>query len=109
MRNTPVNIVLFTSSYAPRVGGLETAVSRLAREFGRAGHRVTVVTNRYPRRLSPFEHVDGVAVHRILFPAPLVPRSAWGRTNVAAFVLLLPLAGPALEERFPVETGAPAP
>jgi glycosyltransferase involved in cell wall biosynthesis len=92
VRNTPVNIVLFTSSYAPRVGGLETAVSRLAREFGRAGHRVTVVTNRYPRRLSPFEHVDGVAVHRILFPAPLAPRSAWGRTNMAAFVLLLPLA-----------------
>jgi glycosyltransferase involved in cell wall biosynthesis len=86
-----VNIVLFTSSYAPRVGGLETAVSRLAREFGRDGHRVTVVTNRYPRHLSSFEHVDGVAVHRILFPAPLAPRSAWGRTNMAAFVLLLPL------------------
>jgi glycosyltransferase involved in cell wall biosynthesis len=92
VRNTPVNIVLFTSSYAPHVGGLETAVSRLAREFGRAGHRVTVVTNRYPRHLSPFERIDGVAVHRLLFPAPLVPRSAWGRTNMAAFVLLLPLA-----------------
>jgi glycosyltransferase involved in cell wall biosynthesis len=92
VRNTPVNIVLFTSSYAPRVGGLETAVSRLAREFGRAGHRVTVVTNRYPRHLSSFECIDGVAVHRILFPAPLAPRSAWGRTNMAAFVLLLPLA-----------------
>jgi glycosyltransferase involved in cell wall biosynthesis len=92
VRNIPVNIVLFTSSYAPRVGGLETAVSRLAREFGRAGHRVTVVTNRYPRHLSSCECIDGVAVHRILFPALFVPRSEWGSTSMAAFVLLLPRA-----------------
>jgi glycosyltransferase involved in cell wall biosynthesis len=91
-----VHIVLFTSSYAPRVGGLETAVSQLAREFGRAGHCVSVVTNRYPRHLASCERIDGVVVHRILFPALFVPRSEWGRTNMAKFALLLPLAPRAL-------------
>lgn len=88
----PVNIVLFTASYAPRVGGLETAVARLAREFQNAGHHVTVVTNRYPRHLARFEHIEGVPVHRILFPAPYVPASEWGRTHVGKVLLLLPLA-----------------
>src|SRR5579864_1748102 len=91
-----MNVVLFTSSYAPRVGGLETAVARLARELISAGHHVTVVTNRYPRHLARFEHIEGVPVHRILFPAPYVPVAEWGRTHLAKALLLLALAPAAL-------------
>lgn len=87
-----MRIVLFTASYAPRVGGLETAVARLAREFQAIGRQVTVVTNRYPRDLPRYERIDGVAVYRILFPAPVVPRSEWTPTRLGKFLLLLPLA-----------------
>jgi len=67
-------------------------VARLARELRSSGHRVTVVTNRYPRSLARFERVDGVPVHRVLFPSLFVPRSAWRRTHLLRFALLLPLA-----------------
>jgi len=91
-----LRIVLFTASYAPRVGGLETAAAHLAREFQALDHHVTVVTNRYPRDLPRRERIDGVAVHRILFPAAVVPRSAWTLTSLGTFLLLLPLAPGAL-------------
>ncbi len=88
----PLRIVLFTASYAPRVGGLETAVARRAREFRALDHHVTVVTNRYPRHLPRYERIDGVTVHRILFPALVVPRSEWSPTRLGRYLLLLPLA-----------------
>ena len=46
-----MHVLLLPSSYAPKVGGLETAVAHLGAELVRRGHRVTVVTNRYPRTL----------------------------------------------------------
>lgn len=86
-----LHIVLVTPSYAPRFGGMETAVARLARELRQAGHHVTVIVNRYPRHLARFERIDGVPVYRILFPAPFVPRLEWRRTSWVRFFLLLPL------------------
>ncbi len=88
----PLNIVLFSASYPPRVGGLETAVSRLAHEFRLSGHRVTVVTNRYPRSLARFEDIDGIPIHRILFPGLIPPLRGWSWAGLAAYTVLLPLA-----------------
>ena len=90
----PLNVVLFSASYPPRVGGLETAVARLARELRHSGHHVTVVTNRYPRSLARSELVGGILVRRMLFPDLFIPRSAWrgGARRAAALLVPLPLA-----------------
>jgi glycosyltransferase involved in cell wall biosynthesis len=61
-----MHILLAPSSYAPRVGGLETAVAHLGAELSRRGHAVTVVTNQYPRTLAAYEYIEGLPVHRIL-------------------------------------------
>lgn len=50
------------------LGGLQEAVSQLAREFRAQGHEVMVITNRYPRELKKEEDIDGIPVKRILFP-----------------------------------------
>ncbi|MCG3197820.1 MAG: glycosyltransferase family 4 protein [Candidatus Omnitrophica bacterium] len=42
--NRPVRICHFTSTFFPRVGGVEIVVSNLARCQHEAGHRVTVIT-----------------------------------------------------------------
>jgi glycogen(starch) synthase len=66
----PLRIVLLSASYLPVLGGLQTVVHALARQFRARGHDVRVVTNRYPRRLSASETIDGVAVERWQFLAP---------------------------------------
>jgi len=67
-RSEHMNILLTPASYAPKVGGLETAVAHLGAELARRGHTVTVVTNRYPRTLPAYEQIGGISVHRILMP-----------------------------------------
>lgn len=71
-----MHILLLPSSYAPKVGGLETAVAQLGAELVRRGHRVTVLTNRYPRTLPSYERIGDIAVHRILM-TNLLPN--WGQ------------------------------
>ncbi len=63
-----MRILLFSASYAPRIGGLETVTHRLALELTQLGHRVTVVTNRYPRTLPASEIIDGIEVRRHFYP-----------------------------------------
>ena len=65
-----MRILLFSASYHPVLGGLQTAAHALAREFIAAGHDVLVVTNRYPRKLPASETIDGVPVRRLLFLSP---------------------------------------
>jgi glycosyltransferase involved in cell wall biosynthesis len=90
-----VRILLFSSSYAPRTGGLETVTRRLARELRDRGHPVTVATNRYPRRLSRYEEVDGIPVHRQLYPDILdgFMSGPWStRIRETLFLLWTPVA-----------------
>jgi glycosyltransferase involved in cell wall biosynthesis len=63
-------ILLVASSYAPNVGGLETAVGQLAHGAVARGHTVRVVTARYPRTLASRESVDGIPVTRLVFMYP---------------------------------------
>ncbi|MCC6445395.1 MAG: glycosyltransferase family 4 protein [Armatimonadetes bacterium] len=89
----PLKIVLVPASYLPCVGGLQTAIRYLAQEFQAAGHRVEIVTNRYPRSLSAYEEMDGVPVHRILFAGlSLPPLSATNLIKYIAQVGLLPIS-----------------
>jgi glycogen synthase len=59
-------ILLVPSSFAPKVGGLETAVAHLATELTHRGHTVAVLTNRYPRTLAGYERIDDIPVYRYL-------------------------------------------
>jgi glycogen(starch) synthase len=65
-----MKVLLVVSSYAPNTGGLQTVTRQLARELQARAHNVTVVTNRYPRTLPPYQVLDGVPVIRWLFLAP---------------------------------------
>ena len=63
-------VLLVVSSYLPNLGGLQSVTSQLARELQRRGHRVEVLTQRYPRALPAAEVIDGVRVRRLLFLTP---------------------------------------
>lgn len=65
-----MQICLLTQSYPPVLGGLQTAVQALANGLVAQGHRVLVITNRYPRGLQAEEELEGVAVRRLLFLQP---------------------------------------
>jgi len=65
-----MKILLIVSSYAPNTGGLQTVTQQLAGELSARGHRVSVVTNRYPRTLPANEVLDGVPVTRWHFLTP---------------------------------------
>jgi len=93
-------VLIFTSSYVPVVGGLQTVTHNLAKQLLRRGHDVHVVTNRYPIALPPRETTDRVMVDRVLllpasidylkrkrpdlFLASLYygPKSHWRLTNI---------------------------
>ena len=79
-------VVLFPSSYAPNLGGVEELTARLAASLIARGHRVEVVTNRWPGRLPARDLVTGVPVHRIRFVAP-----ARRASSLLRFVACFPL------------------
>ena len=61
--------VLFVASlYKPNIGGIETAIEELAKEYKKYGITSTVLTKRYPFDLSPFEEDDGVKIIRVKRP-----------------------------------------
>jgi glycosyltransferase involved in cell wall biosynthesis len=65
-----MRILLLAQSYAPRMGGLETVVQALARQLSADGHRVSILTNRYPRSLPDYEVINDIPVHREVFLTP---------------------------------------
>jgi len=77
-----MRILLLPSSYPPVLGGLQTVTQRLAQELRARGHVVWVLTNRYPRRLSSREVLDGVSVERALFLYPRLAQLRAGRPDV---------------------------
>jgi glycosyltransferase involved in cell wall biosynthesis len=65
-----MKILLLVSSYAPNTGGLQTVTRQLAGKLEARGHRVSVVTNRYPRTLPSNGVLDGIPVTRWHFLTP---------------------------------------
>jgi len=71
-----VRIVQVAPFFYPHQGGVESHVRRLAREFVREGHEVTVVTSRYDRHLPREETMEGYRVRRsrslgVVFNTPI--------------------------------------
>lgn len=86
-----MRIAVFSSTYRPNIGGVETVTGRLAREFIGRGHEVRVFANRFPRSLPTRDRIDGIAVERRLYPN-LIPgpgRRPW--TVILKQVLSVPL------------------
>ncbi len=77
-----MRILLITSSYPPVLGGLQTVVHELARQFEAQGHQVQVVTSRYPRSLPAREVLDGICVTRYLFLKPSLDQLRTGRPDL---------------------------
>ena len=51
--------------YRPHTSGLTIYTERLARALVQRGHKVTILTSQYDRRLSTNEYIDGVKVVRV--------------------------------------------
>jgi len=59
--------LLWTSSFFPRVGGLENASKEYALHMKKQGWDVQIITNRYPRSLPGQECLDGIKIYRYFF------------------------------------------
>ena len=62
-----MRVLIWTSSFLPFRGGLETVTETLATNLRRLNHEVQIVTNRYPLTLTKKENIDGLLVNRFLF------------------------------------------
>jgi glycosyltransferase involved in cell wall biosynthesis len=59
-----MRIVYVTSSYYPRIGGMEYVIKSVAERLAKMGHEVTVVTGE-PEAEKPYEEeINGVKVIR---------------------------------------------
>ena len=62
-----VNVLIWTSSFYPNLGGLQSATNEFARYLKHYQYNVQVLTNRYPIKLKEVELVSGIQVNRYLF------------------------------------------
>lgn len=65
-----MNILMVPALYHPHLGGVEIAAANLCREFAALGHRVDVLTSRWPRELASEDTVAGIRVRRLPFVLP---------------------------------------
>ena len=87
-----MKIALFPSAFAPNLGGVEELTRQLAHALVRRGHRVAVVTQRWPLDLPAYEEFEGLPLHRVAFVgAPLnwdlrglKARATWPRRRARA-------------------------
>ena len=63
-------LYVFTNSYKPILGGIQTVTSQFAESCIARGVRIVVVTNLYPRNLRIVERISGVPVVRLPFAVP---------------------------------------
>jgi glycosyltransferase involved in cell wall biosynthesis len=91
-----MQIFIGLTYYRPHYSGLTIYAERLARALVRRGHRVTVLTSRFDKKLLPHEVCDGVEIIRpdVLFRVskgvimPAMPLRAWELANQADVVNL---------------------
>ena len=67
LKSNKSKYLLWTSSFFPRVGGLENASKEYALHMKKQGWDVHIITNRYPRSLSGNECLDGIKIVRYFF------------------------------------------
>ena len=79
-----MRILIVTSSYLPKRGGLETVVRELATRMQQKGHDVVIVSSRFPRTLPAQEVIDNIPVKRFQFLDP-----EWGQMTAGRMRLWL--------------------
>ena len=67
IENNKRKYLLWTSSFHPRIGGLENSTKEYAHFIKKQGWDVQILTNRYPRSLPPCDYYDGLKIVRYLF------------------------------------------
>lgn len=75
-------ILIFSSSYLPVLGGVQTAAHNVAKQLVARGHEVRVVTNRYPIALAAHETIDGVRIDRLIMLKPRLDQLRRGRPDL---------------------------
>jgi len=66
----PLNIALFASAVHPSLGGVAEVCRQRALELQRQGHRIIILTNRWPRNLLEHENYQGLEIFRLPFRVP---------------------------------------
>lgn len=66
-----MNIAIFASQFYPHIGGVEELVHQLSREYRRLGHKVIIITNRWPRSLPAYENFEGIPIYRLAMRVPV--------------------------------------
>jgi glycosyltransferase involved in cell wall biosynthesis len=79
-----MNVLLVPNSYLPQLGGLEIAVSSIAKELAKAGHRVTVIAGNSYSRYSKEVGTLGITIYRIPFFLPRIVTVAGYKRMVQA-------------------------
>jgi glycogen(starch) synthase len=80
----PLRVLLVPSAYHPRVGGIEELTRQLALHLDARGHRVLVLTNRWPATAPASELLDGLEVRRIPMELPAATARGLARFAVQA-------------------------
>lgn len=63
-------IYVFSNSYKPVLGGIQTVASQFAEECKDRGIRTIVIANLYPKRLKIYEKISNIPVIRLPFAIP---------------------------------------
>jgi len=59
-----MNILICCEFYSPSIGGAEKVAEELAKNFGNYGHKVSIATSKYNKRLAKSEILDKIKIHR---------------------------------------------
>ena len=65
-----MRILIFSTNYLPKLGGVELVVDNLATRFVEYGHNVALVTVLSEPRQNQIESRNGFTVHRMLLGVP---------------------------------------
>ena len=60
-----MNILFFSRLFYPHIGGVEKHVLEISKILIEKGHKVSVVTERYDRKLKDKETINGIKIYRI--------------------------------------------
>ncbi len=63
-----MKILFFTRLYHPHIGGVEKHVREISKRLKKKGHKVTVLTTKFDRKLTSEETIDRIKVYRFYQP-----------------------------------------
>jgi len=72
-----MKILMLTSYYYPRVGGVEKYVKKIADELKKRGYEIKIITKLYRNDLKEKEIVDGIEIRRVNFSGLLYIWKMW--------------------------------